>query len=110
MRHSTYATTPSRTGAPCGDERHRTPANLSAPDRPKAMDSPECASDRTLTQNVPAWRIFGQVLEVRDGANVTIGGSSDSEAKDWQVKPTGSPSRTAAMTVTPEQKWPRTVR
>src|SRR5690348_1261513 len=36
--------------------------------------------------------------------NMTIGGCSETEADDWQVIPTGSPSETEVTTVTPEQK------
>jgi hypothetical protein len=45
-----------------------------------------------LTQNVPTSRIRGQVDDERDGANVTSGGSSDSDANDWQVNPSNVPS------------------
>src|SRR5689334_18357274 len=110
MRQLMNATTPPRMGAPYREGRQGTPANLSVPERAKAFDSPSCASDSMLTQKVSAWRTFSQLAEERDGANVTMGGSSDREAKDWQVKPTGSRSRTAVMTVTPEQKWPSTLR
>ena len=46
----------------------------------------------------------GQLVELRAGARITIGGSSDSAANDWQVKPTGSPSSSAVTTVIPVAK------
>ncbi|GDY55800.1 hypothetical protein SVIO_064230 [Streptomyces violaceusniger] len=52
----------------------------------------------------------GQVVEVRATMKATSGGSSDSEAKDWQAKPAGPFSSTVAITVTPLAKWPRTRR
>ena len=63
-----------------------------------------------MTQNAPTARIRGHVEEVRAGARLTSGGSSDSDANDWQVKPSG-PSGPAAVTTTmPDTKWPSTSR
>ncbi|GAA4979936.1 hypothetical protein GCM10023205_55870 [Yinghuangia aomiensis] len=50
------------------------------------------------------------MVEVSAGANDMYAGSSDSEVKDWQAMPTGAPSWTAVITVTPVQKWPMTWR
>jgi hypothetical protein len=57
-----------------------------------------------FTQKAPAWAIRGQLVDDFPGASATIGGSSDNEANDWQVKPTGIPSSTAVTTVTPVAK------
>ena len=46
----------------------------------------------------------GQLVELRAGARSTIGGSSDSAANDWQVKPTGTPSSRAVTMVMPVAK------
>jgi hypothetical protein len=52
----------------------------------------------------------GHVDDERAGAKVTSGGSSDSEANDWQVNPMG-PSGPAAVTTTmPDTKCPSTSR
>src|SRR5690606_2032787 len=56
---------------------------------------------------------FRRVLfrsEVRDGEKLTSGGSSDSEANDWQVNPVGPAVPIAVMTTTPDAKCPRTSR
>src|SRR3954452_16211985 len=68
-----------------------------------------------LTQKLPVASMTGQVREDLPGQNSTSGGSSESAAKDWQAKPTGSvpPSSlapTAAITVTPVQKCPSALR
>ena len=64
------------------------------------MLSSRWSSASTFTQNVPASRIRRQVVDVRAGAKLTSGGSSDSAANDWQVKPSGSPSAVRAVTTT----------
>jgi hypothetical protein len=48
----------------------------------------------------------GQVVDARDGLNMTSGGSRDSELNDWQVSPSGPPAPSEATTVMPEQKLP----
>lgn len=64
-----------------------------------------------LTQKCATSRMCGHVVDVRAGANTTMGGSSDSELKDWQVMPCGVPSApTAVITVIPEQNAPSTSR
>jgi hypothetical protein len=57
-----------------------------------------------LAQNLllPATR--GQLVDLRPGARATSGGSSDSEKKDWQVKPVGRPSWMPVMSATPLAK------
>ena len=57
-----------------------------------------------FTQNAPALAMRGQLVELRAGARITIGGSSDSAAKDWQVNPTGTPSSIAVTIVMPVAK------
>ena len=52
----------------------------------------------------------GQLVELLAGARITMGGSSERAAKDWQEKPTGSPSSVAVTMVMPVAKWPRTSR
>ena len=42
-----------------------------------------------FTQKAPALAIRGQLVDDLAGASATIGGSSDSAVKAWQVKPTG---------------------
>ena len=63
-----------------------------------------------LTQKAPARAIRGQLVEVLAGARITMGGSSERAAKDWQEKPTGSPSSVAVTMVMPVAKWPSTSR
>ncbi len=103
---SIQVSTPSSTGEPDGAGVQPTAANLSSPARPNTALTSRwwCAS--TFTQNAPDDSISGQVRAVFAGQNSTSGGSSESAAKDWHANPTGSPSATAAMTVTPVQKWP----
>ncbi len=63
-----------------------------------------------FTQNAPAWAMRGQLVELRAGASSTIGGSRESAANDWHVKPTGAPSSRAVTMVMPVAKWPSTSR
>src|SRR6476619_7279616 len=107
---STHALTPSSTGSPEGAGVHPTPANLSTPDRAKATLTSSCSAASTFTQNAPTARIRGHVVEVRAGARLTSGGSSDSDANHWQVKPNGPVGPAAVTTTMPETKWPSTSR
>src|SRR5580704_11826765 len=52
----------------------------------------------------------GQLVELLAGARITIGGSRESAANDWQVNPTGTPSSSAVTMVMPVAKWPSTSR
>jgi hypothetical protein len=47
---------------------------------------------------------------VRAAAKLTSGGSSDSEANDWQVKPIGPLGVAAVTTTIPDTKCPSTSR
>lgn len=88
IRQSIQAGTASSCGDPVtGAGVWAIPANLSAPLTAKARHSPPCSAPRMLTQNTPARAIRGQVVDVRATMNVTRGGSRDSDAKDWQAKP-----------------------
>src|ERR1700760_4265006 len=107
---SIHALTPSSTGAPHGPGSHATPANLSTPERAKAALTSSWPAARTLTQNVPAALIRGHVVDVRAGAKLTSGGSRESEAKDWQVKPSGPSGPEAVTTTMPDTKCPSTSR
>ena len=107
---SIQALTPSSTGDPDGAARQSTPANLSTPERANPAESSSCPAASTFTQNAPTSRIPGQVVELRAGAKLTSGGSSDSDANDWQVKPSGPAGPTAVITTIPVTKWPRTSR
>jgi hypothetical protein len=61
---------------------------------------------KMLMDAKPEVRKRGYVVDAREGANATSGGSSDRLRNAWQVIPTGLPSTSAAMIVTPEQKRP----
>src|SRR5213079_679396 len=61
-------------------------------------------------QNFPDARMRGQLTDVSDGENITSGGSSDSDANDWQVKPTGPSASSPVITTMPDTKCPSTVR
>ena len=60
--------------------------------------------------NRPACLICGQARPRWSAQKSTSGGSSDTEAKDWQAKPTGSPSAYPVTTVTPVAKEPIALR
>ncbi|ALE81565.1 hypothetical protein WY02_28050 [Pseudonocardia sp. AL041005-10] len=79
---STQAPTPSRTGEPDGAAAQVTPANLSTPERANPALWCSWSAASTFTQNRPTSRMRGQVEDPRDGAKLTSGGSSDSDAKD----------------------------
>ncbi len=59
---------------------------------------------------MPTARIRGHVVDVRAGARLTSGGSSESEVNDWQVKPSGPVALAAVTTTMPDTKWPSTLR
>jgi hypothetical protein len=65
------------------EQGQSTPADLSVPDRANASDTSCWSAESALTQNRRAVRTLGQLLEVRDGTNLTIGGCTDIDAKDW---------------------------
>src|SRR3954452_17384986 len=87
-----------------------TPENLSTPRLAIWLDSSAWSAARKLTQNLPERWIDGQAREVLAGMNSTSGGLSETEANDWQVRPTGAPPLTAVTTRTPAADPPRTAR
>src|SRR3954451_22761867 len=110
IEQSIQVSAPFSFGAPDGVGDQSTAANLSSPARPNTALTSRCSCDRTLTQNEPAASMSGQVRDVLPGQKRISGGSRESAANDWQAKPIGSPSVTAATTVTPVQKWPSACR
>src|SRR6476661_2423739 len=104
---SIQASALSSTGLPSGEDACSTPANLSAPERANCPARCRCSAGRMLLVNEPAFRSTGQVVDVRDGLNVTSGGSSDSAAKDWQVKPAGPSGVEPVTTVRPLANVPK---
>src|ERR1700729_1666065 len=109
-RHSTVASELSMTGAPVMPCDQPTPSNLSPPETAKERHSASWCSPRMFTQKLPAWAMRGQLVEERAGHRMTMGGSRERAAKDWQLKPTGTPSSSAVTIVTPVAKWPSTSR
>lgn len=111
---SIQARAPVRRGAPdTGAASWSTPANLSVPLLAKARHNGPCPALSTLTQKTPARAMRGQVVDVRPTMKATRGGSREREEKDWQAKPAGpaSPSAAGAVTtVTPDAKFPSTRR
>ena len=83
---------------------------MSPPLVAKVLHSSSWSSARTLTLNDPEPWIRGQLREPFDGQNSTSGGSSETEVKDWQAKPTGSAPSMPVTIVTPVAKWPMTRR
>src|SRR3954468_5028696 len=63
-----------------------------------------------LMAKVPAASMRGQVLDEFATKNSTGGGASEREVNELAARPTGSPSSTAVMIVTPVAKWPSTSR
>src|SRR3954451_21896610 len=89
---------------------HSTPANLSTPLLAIWLDSSAWSEARKFTQNLPERWIAGHAREVLAGMNRTRGGLSETDEKDWQVRPTGAPPLSAVTTVTPEANRPSTSR
>src|SRR3712207_2905824 len=104
MVQSTYPRMPSSSGAPVPEGDHLTPWNLSTPLVAIRVDSSCWPSARRLTQKQPARRIVGQAREVLAAQNRTSGGDRETDENDWQVIPTGAPSRIEVTTVTPVAK------
>src|ERR1700729_4224794 len=109
-RHSTTASEWSMTGDPVMPWDQPTPSNLWPPETAKERHSASWCSPRMFTQNAPALAMRGQLVELRAGHRITMGGSSESAAKDWHENPTGAPSSSAVTMVTPVAKWPSTSR
>jgi hypothetical protein len=63
-----------------------------------------------FTQNVPAARIFGQLVDDLSGRKATSGGSRDTDVNELTTIPTGPDGPVAVMTATPVAKCPRTCR
>src|ERR1700733_12200804 len=64
-----------------------------------------------LTQNRPASRIAGQVVDDLAGQTRIIGGSSETDANEFAAIPVGIPSSpNAVSTVTPVGRWASTRR
>src|SRR4051794_3949605 len=63
-----------------------------------------------FTANAPDAWIRGHVVELRAAQKSTSGGSSDTDVNEFAAIPTGSPSSTAVITVTPVAKCPSTAR
>src|SRR5689334_18067617 len=85
-------------------------ANLSGALLANTRQTSSWSSARMLTQNEPdAWTL-GHDDDCLPAQKSTLGGSSDREANEPIAMPTGVPSATAVMTVTPVGKWPRTWR
>src|SRR6516165_11850239 len=97
-------------GEPVSPARQPTPRNLSAPAVANTRHTSSCPSDRMLAQKAPDGRIRGQLVDDLPGRNPTMGGSRDTLANDWQVRPTGSLPAIPVMMAIPLQKWPRTAR
>src|SRR3954471_24015155 len=88
MSHITVDSTPSSDG-PHGVSCQSRSANLSAPVVANRAQSSSWSSASTFTQNRPDDWISGHDFDVCAGQNSTSGGSSDTEAKDWQGEPAG---------------------
>jgi hypothetical protein len=98
-------------GEPDSASRQATPANLSSLRTAKLRQTSSCPALRMFTQNVPASRIRGQLVEPLSGKKATSGGLSDTEVKDPTTKPARRPSASVAVTTqTPVGYCPRTQR
>src|ERR1700680_4866229 len=95
---------PSRIGAPDAAGRQETPANLSMPLRANWAQSSSCPALRIFTQNVPAARIFGQLVDDLSGRKATSGGSRDTDVNELTTMPTGPSRPVAGITGTPVAK------
>jgi hypothetical protein len=89
---------------------HRGAVRARTPGDARELVGAAWSSASTLTPKRPMALIAGQVVEVRAGEKLTSGGSSDSDANDWQVKPTGPSALVAVITTTPDAKCPSTSR
>ena len=107
---SIHAMPPSRIGAPDDAGRQPTPANLSMPLRANWAQSSSCPALRMFTQNAPAARIFGELVNDLSGRKATSGGSRDTDVNELTTMPTGPDGPIAVITATPVAKCPRTCR
>src|SRR5271163_1134554 len=82
------------TGEPSSEGCQSMPANLSGSFEPKRAETCCWLSVNTLTQNFLLASMDFQDRDTLVGQNSTSGGSSDSAAKDWHAKPTGTSSWT----------------
>src|SRR6516165_9941047 len=98
-----WASEPSMIGEPSCEGCQSIPVNLSGSVEPNRAETSFCFSLSTLTQNRPLASMAFQDRDTLVGQNSTSGGSSESAAKDWQAKPTGTSSCTVVMMVIPVQ-------
>src|SRR5918997_6626736 len=88
---SIQASTPARMGAPEGAGRQPTPMNRSRPGLANVRERASWSSARTFTQNMPAARRLGHVVDDRATQKATSGGSRDTDVKELTDKPRGCP-------------------
>src|SRR5829696_8988350 len=110
ISQSTHASTSLSRGLPVEAGCQPIPENLSPPLAAKTRQTSSWSSARTFTQNMPASRMVGQLLELLLAPKPTRGGSSETEKKEPTARPAGPSPPMAVTTVTPVGKWPRTVR
>jgi hypothetical protein len=63
-----------------------------------------------LTPKRPAARIRRHVSDARDGQKETSGGSSDTDASELTIRPSGVPPTLAVTSATPVAQRPRAAR
>src|SRR3954470_24901141 len=96
-------------GEPDSASRQVTPTNLSSLREAKLRQMSSCSALRMFTQNLPALRIRGQLVEPLSGKKATSGGFSDTDVKEPTTKPARPPSGSVAVTTqTPVGYCPRT--
>src|SRR4051812_50033223 len=105
MLHSIQAMTSLMIGAPERPRRQPIDANLSSPLLANTRQMSSWSSPRTLTQNVPAASILGQLDEFFAGKNPTNGGGGVTPAEEPKARPAGRPAGPGGGTDTTPDGW-----
>ena len=108
--HSTQASDPSSTGVPGRPSASRRRRTCRPPTRRTSGRAPLGARRGCSRRRRRPRRSGASWSSSWPAPGPPVGGSSESEVKAWQVKPTGTPSSVAVTTVTPVAKWPSTSR
>src|SRR5947209_529166 len=104
-RQSTCATVPSSTGEPLGPIRYATPSNRERGSPPaKRSASARCSSARMFTQNRCEAAMSGCAVATRFTQISTVGGSADTLANAFTVKPWMRSSSDVVTMATPVTK------
>src|SRR3569832_489864 len=99
--HSKVAATPENNGASPAPALHSISLNFSGPDLAKRCESPIKSSERMFTAKCEQFAKAVKLVLSRRIDHKTSGGLSETDAKEFEVRPKRSPLTDAVTTVMP---------